>query len=113
MRLIGEARHRVVRLRRQPGAGDPSRCHGLEDREASAAEEAVHQRGDEDGLAGAGQPGDAKTHGRLEQALAVFDQRLRGQAGLLDNVGKDVCHPSRGRLSAARDARSRTGLEIG
>src|SRR5216683_365993 len=51
--FIVEARHRVVRLRFQPGASDPSRGERLEDRKAAAAAEAVHQRRNEDGLAGA------------------------------------------------------------
>ena len=93
MRLIGEARHGIVRLRRKPGARDPARGHRLEDREASAAQQAVNQRGDEHGLAGARQAGHAEPHGRLEQAVAVFDQRLRGQARLFDDIGKDVRHP--------------------
>ena len=51
--LIVEARHRVVGLRLQPGAGDPPGGERLENREAAAAGEAVNQRRDEDRLAGA------------------------------------------------------------
>src|SRR5437762_4829711 len=39
--LIVEARHRIVRLRLQPGAGDPARGVGLEYRKPSAAGQAV------------------------------------------------------------------------
>ena len=42
--LIGEARHRVVRLRRQPRAGDPAGGIRLEDRKPPAAGQAVDQR---------------------------------------------------------------------
>src|SRR2546430_10595268 len=42
--LIGEARHGVVRLRRQPGAGYPARGVRLEDRKPSAPGQAVAQR---------------------------------------------------------------------
>ena len=52
MAFIIEARHRVVGLRFQSGAGDPSRGEGLEHRKAAAAGEAVDKRGDEHGLAG-------------------------------------------------------------
>ena len=50
--LIVEARYRVVRLRLEPGAGDPPAGERLEHRKAAAAGQAVDQRGDEDGLAG-------------------------------------------------------------
>ena len=52
MVLIVEARHRIVGLRLEPGAGDPPGGERLEDRKTSAAGEAVDQRGDEHGLAG-------------------------------------------------------------
>ena len=52
MVLIVEARHRVVRLRLEPGARDPPGRERLEHRKAPAAGEAVDQGGDEDGLAG-------------------------------------------------------------
>ena len=51
--LIIEPWHRVVGLRLQPGAGDPPGRVWLENRKAAAAGEAVDQRRDEDGLAGA------------------------------------------------------------
>ena len=53
MVLVIEARHRVVGLRREPGAGDPPGRERLEDGEAAATGEAVNKRGDKDRLAGA------------------------------------------------------------
>ena len=52
MAFIVEARHRVVGLRLELGAGDPPGRERLEHRKAAAAGEAVDQRGDEHGLAG-------------------------------------------------------------
>src|SRR6202163_2126210 len=53
MVFIVETRHRIVGLRRKPGASDPPRGERLEDREAAAAGEAVNQRRDKHRLAGA------------------------------------------------------------
>ena len=53
MVFIVEARHRVVRLRLQPRLRDPPGGERLEDRETSATGEAMDQRRDKDGLAGA------------------------------------------------------------
>ena len=53
MVFIVEARHRVVGLRLKPRLRDPPGGKRLEDRETSATGEAVNQRGDKDGLAGA------------------------------------------------------------
>ena len=95
--LIVEARHRIVGLRLEPGAGDPSRGEGLEHRKAAAAGEAVDQRGDEHGLAGARQPGDAEPHRRVEEAVAVIQQRPRRQARFLDDIGKTGGHQDSGK----------------
>ena len=84
--FIVEARHRVVGLRLQPGAGDPPGGEGLENREAAAAGEAVNQRGDEDGLAGARQPGDAEPNRRIEKVVAIVHQGPRRQARFLDDI---------------------------
>ena len=86
MVLIVEARHGIVRLRLQPGAGDPARGIRLEDRKPPAAGQAVDQRCDEHGLAGARQAGDAEPHGGMEEAVAVVQKRPRRQARFLDNV---------------------------
>src|SRR5262249_41009760 len=67
MALIGKARHAIIRLRFKAGAGDPPRGKGLEYRKTPAAGQPMDQRGDEHGLAGARQAGDAKSNGRTEQ----------------------------------------------
>ena len=92
MVLIVEARHRVVGLRLEPGARDPAGGEGLENRKAAAAGQAVDQRGDEDGLAGARQAGDAEPHRRIEEMLAIVQQRPRRQARFLDDIGKTGGH---------------------
>ena len=86
MRLVVEAGHGVVRLRLKPRAGEASARHRLEHRKASAAHEPVHERGDEHGLAGAGEAGDAEPDGRLPKIAAEFHQRARGQASLFDEL---------------------------
>ncbi len=53
MVFIVEPRHRVVGLRRKPGACDPPGGERLENGKATATGEAVNQRRDKDGLAGA------------------------------------------------------------
>src|ERR1700682_2370499 len=53
MVFIVETRHRIVGLRRKPGASDPPRGARLEDREAAATGETMNQRGDKRRLAGA------------------------------------------------------------
>ena len=84
--LVVEARHRVVGLRRQAGAGDASARKRLEHRKAAAAQQAMHQRGDEHCLAGARKAGDAEPHGRAEQPAAEFGERERREPGLFDEV---------------------------
>jgi hypothetical protein len=90
--LIIEARHRVVGLRCEPRAGDAATGQGFEHRKAAAAHQAMHQGGDEHGLAGARQAGDAEPHGRAKQPLAEFGERARRQTSLFDNVGDDRGH---------------------
>jgi hypothetical protein len=53
MSFVIETRHRVVGLRLQPCARDPSGGERFEYRKAAAARQAMNQRGDEDGLTGA------------------------------------------------------------
>ncbi len=86
MVLIIEARHRIVRLRLQPGAGDSAGGIGLEDGKPAAAGQAVDQCRDEHGLAGARQACDAEPHGGIEKAVAVVQQRPRRQARFLDDI---------------------------
>ena len=78
--LVVEPRHRVVGLRRELRAGDASARQRLEHRKAAAAQEAMQQRGDEYGLAGARQPGDAEPHRRMKQMFAEFRERRGRQA---------------------------------
>ena len=92
MIFIGKARHRIVGLRLQPGARDPPGGERLEDRKAAAAGEAVNQRRDEDGLAGARQPGDAKPDRRIEKLVAIVLQGPRRQARFLDDILKAGGH---------------------
>ena len=92
MVFIVEARHRVVGLRRKPRLRDPPGGERLEDRKTTATGEAVNQRGDEDGLAGARQAGDAEPNGRIEKVVAVIQQRPRRQPRFLDDIGKPDSH---------------------
>ena len=64
--FVVETRHRVVRLRLEPRAADAAACERLEDRKTAAAQQSMHQRGNEDRLAGARQAGDAEPYGRIE-----------------------------------------------
>ena len=106
MVLIVEARHRVVRLRRELRPRDPARGKRLEHRKAAAAGQPVDQRRDEHGLAGARQAGDAEPHRRVEEVLAIVEQRPRRQARFLDDVGKTGRHSISGRAGSVngRDA---------
>ena len=90
MFFVFEARHAVVGLRRQPRAGDAPAGMRLEHRKAPAAQKPVHQRRDEHRLARARQPGDAEPDGRIEQMLAVFDQRTRARASPDRRYGRRV-----------------------
>ena len=70
--LVIEAGHRIVRLRLEPGAGDPPRRIGLEHRKSAPTCQAMDQRRDEHGLAGARQAGDAEPYGGIEKTLAII-----------------------------------------
>ena len=97
--LVVEARHRVVGLRRQARAGDAAGRQRLEHREAAALDQAMHQRGDEHGLAGTRQAGDAEPDGRIEQMLAELDQRAGREPALGQDVSQCMRHDgSRWRL---------------
>ena len=85
--LVVEPRHRVVRLRRKPGAGDAATGQRLEHRKPAAAKQAMQQRGDEHGLAGAGQPGDAETNGRMDEMAAELGERAGREPGLFKDFG--------------------------
>ena len=60
----------------------------LEHRQPAAMQQLVHQRGDEHGLAGARQAGDAEPDGRIEQARAEFAERAGGEADFFGDVGE-------------------------
>ena len=83
MRLVVEARHRIVGLRLEPRARDAAARQRLEHRQAPAMQQLMHQRGDEHRLAGAGQAGDAEPDGRIEQAGAEFAERAPRRGGFL------------------------------
>ena len=67
MVLVVEARHRVVRLRLEPARGRSVRWHRPRTPETGRRAQAVDQRGDEHGLAGARQAGDAEPDRRIEE----------------------------------------------
>ena len=90
--LVGEARHAVVGLRLEVGARDAPLGHGGEERQPPAGDEVAHQRGDEDGLARARQPGDAQPHGRRHQ---IEEDRAGASEGVRRRVG-EVREPHRG-----------------
>ena len=60
MLLVGESRHRVVRLRLEAHPHDPPFRGGGEHRQARAGDQIVDERGEEDRLAGARKPGHAE-----------------------------------------------------
>ncbi len=60
MVLIGEARHIVVRLRLQDGPRNAPGGICPKQRQSAAMDEIVHQSGNENGLAGPGETGDAQ-----------------------------------------------------
>ena len=109
MLLVVEARHAVVGLRRQPRPGNAPAGMRLEHRKAPAAQKAVHQSREEYRFARARQPGDAEPDGRIEQMLAVFDQRTRTQFRLIGDTGDGSGHFGRN----GRNAFMRRNLGIG
>src|ERR1700730_9641344 len=92
MVFIVETRHRIIGLRRKPGASDPSRGERLEDREAAAAGEAVNQRRDKHLLAGARQPREAEPHCWIEKVIAIIQQGPRRKPRFFDYFGKAEGH---------------------
>ncbi|MHC2323173.1 hypothetical protein ACVI3S_001193 [Bradyrhizobium diazoefficiens] len=92
MGLIGKARHGIVRLRREVRPRDPARGIGFEYRKPAAARQPMDQRGDEHRLAGPRQAGDPEPHRRIEEVLAIVDQRPGRQARLFDHILETECH---------------------
>ena len=83
MRLVVEARNVVVGLRHQARLGEAALWIGVEQRQAAAMDEIVDERGDEDGLAGAGEAGHAQPHrrsaaGQRADQIGGGDSRLVG-----------------------------------
>ena len=67
MRLVVEARHLVVRLRLEMAGEDAPLRIGREEGQPPARDEVPDERGDEDGLARAGEAGDAEPQRRREE----------------------------------------------
>ena len=81
MILIGEARQVVVRLRLEIGARDAALSLRVEQRQPALIEERVDKGGNEDGLAGAGETGDAQAQGRRRKARRKVLETARRHAG--------------------------------
>ena len=81
MILVLEARHRVVGLFLQEGAGDAPGFLRLEQRQPAAMDEIVDQRRDEHGLAGARQAGDAEPQRWREQRRRRGPTACRARCG--------------------------------
>ncbi len=81
MLLIFEARDDLVRLRFQIGAQQAPLGGRVEERQPAAGDEIVHERGDEHGLAGAGEPGHAEPHRRRNEAGSEVADIADGIAG--------------------------------
>ena len=84
MRLIVEAGQGHVGLGLQVDGLDPPLGLGAELRHPSALQKVRDKRGDEDGLARAGQAGDAKAQGGVEEGFG------QGGARALDPAGDPV-----------------------
>ena len=70
MLLVGESRHRVVRLRLEMRPGDAAFRGGGQHRQARARDEIVDKRGQEHRLAGARQAGHADAQGGAGKIIA-------------------------------------------
>src|SRR5262245_39798833 len=106
MPLVREARNDIVRLRFEIDAQQPSLSGGIEEREASARDEVVHKRGDEDGLAGTGETCDAEPDSGGYKVRGETAEAAKGSAKGLGIRGE------RHDGLLARRARERKGLGI-
>ena len=88
MRLEGEARQRVVRLRFQVAARDAPAAQRLEGGKAPALEQRADECRDEHRLAGARQAGDAEAHRRADEPLRKVGEAARGDARAIHDVGE-------------------------
>ena len=97
MALIVKTWHRIVRLRCKVCARDPTCCQRLEYRKASAAQQAVNERGDKHSFAGVRKPGNTKPNRRIEQMAAELDECSSGEPNLFN----ELKHSKGSRLYAA------------
>jgi hypothetical protein len=97
MILIGEARHRVVRLRLEPHPHDPPLGRGGQHRQSRARNQIVDERGQKHRLAGARQSGHSEAQGRAREIVA---DRTGDELRLEDEIA-ETCQ---GKIRADRGA---------
>ena len=90
--LVRKTRHVVVRLMGEPGAADAPLRRWTEGRQRAAFGEMMHERRREHRLSRAGEARDAEAHGRLEDLAGGGQQRLRGRAGPVGEIGEERDH---------------------
>ena len=83
MVLVLEARHRVVRLLLEEGAGDAAGFLRLEQRQPAAMDQIVHEGRDEHRLAGARQASDAEPQRRRNEPGRAPGKRVEGDPRLV------------------------------
>ncbi len=86
MVLVGEARHRVVGLRLEPGPDDAPLGGGGEHRQPDAGDEVADERGQEHRLAGARKPGDAEAQAAAGEEVA---ERTGDEPRLEQKIGDE------------------------
>jgi hypothetical protein len=86
MLLVGEARHRVVRLRLEPRPGDASLGGSSEHGQPRARDQVVDERGQEHSLAGARQAGDPEAQAAAGKVIA---ERAGDEPGLEHEIGEN------------------------
>ena len=86
MLLVGEARHRVVRLRLEMRARDAPFGGSAQHRQLSPGDQVVDERGDENGLARARQPGDAEPKASAGEKIG---ERARDHARFEGQIGEN------------------------
>ena len=86
MLLVGETRHRVVRLRLEPRPRDASLRRGGEHRQPRAGDQIVDERSEKHGLARARQAGDAEAQAAAGEVVA---ERAGDEPGLEHEIGEN------------------------
>ena len=86
--LVLEPRQVDIGLRLQVGAGDAALGLGVEQRQAGGVDQVVHQAGDEHGLAGARQAGDAEADTGTDNAAGRIGHRAEHHPRFIKNAGK-------------------------